>query len=74
MLLLGKEHENRIPAIFEFDMERGLTVTLRTICGGIMNLPIDRVIEVCRLLDADTDEEAFLWTSNGGEIVKEICN
>ena len=65
MIVLGKEHGNQLPAMFECLGSGEIYVLSRSICGKLFQVPIEQFIEHFYLLDADNEEMA-IWVGAGG--------
>lgn len=66
MVLIGKEHKNILPAVFEWNEDRqGVDVILKTICGKILRVTADQAVEVSLLLEGDWNDEAIWWNHGG---------
>jgi hypothetical protein len=72
LILLGKEHKNILPAVFEWnETERRVDVVLKTICGNVLTVTCDQAVEVSVLLEGDWNDEA-IWWNHQGEFAKDF--
>ena len=69
MIVLGKEHGNQLPAMFECLGSGEIYVLSRSICGKLFQVPIEQFIEHFYLLDADNEEMA-IWVGAGGLVAE----
>lgn len=69
MIVIGKEHGNELPAMFECLGSGEIYVLSRSICGKLFQVPIEKFIEHFYLLDGD-NEELAIWVNAGGLVAE----